>query len=364
VVANNVLDKNSFPKLEDLVRQLCSQQKPAQKPALKPAQKPAQCCPQDLKEETVKWVKDNGNENTKQTYAPYAQQFKDFCAERGLEAVPATDVTLVAFMRYLHEERKLAKNTILLAVSAVADLHKLTGAKNPADSDLVRAAKKIIRVQAKSEKKKKPLEPAMIHSFAGKADEKKFTEARDMLVILTLWCGMRRESEVVALKAEDVWLEDVKLKDGSTEAALFLFVEKAKNDQERKGHTVVIGSSPDKQICPVRWYKAYTELRNPAAAAFFHQEKKMEALSKTTPNQIVKKWLKKIGVDPKLYGSHSGRIGGATYAKLAGVETNKIKKQGNWASDAVYGYFQTDWMHQIDVSKSLLTFEMEKPKEK
>ena len=48
--------------------------------------------------------------------------------------------------------------------------------------------------------------------------------------------------------------------------------------------------------------------------------------------------LKGLGADPALYSLHSLQRGRATTAFRAGVSALDIKRHGNWASDAFWGY--------------------------
>ena len=54
--------------------------------------------------------------------------------------------------------------------------------------------------------------------------------------------------------------------------------------------------------------------------------------------KYIKSSVKKLGLDPKLYGCHSPRRGGASEAARAGASGHHIKLQGMWASDAYLGY--------------------------
>ena len=50
--------------------------------------------------------------------------------------------------------------------------------------------------------------------------------------------------------------------------------------------------------------------------------------------------MTKIGLDPKDYGSHSGRIGSVTEAYKAGVPEEYIRQHGQWKSDTMKTYFK------------------------
>ena len=81
-----------------------------------------------------------------------------------------------------------------------------------------------------------------------------------------------------------------------------------------------------------------------------------QRLAKATPNHILKKWMRKIKVDPKGYGSHSLRWGGTTAAAKARVRMHVIKRHGRWASDAVYLYIVDGLEEQVMVASAVLGF--------
>ena len=64
--------------------------------------------------------------------------------------------------------------------------------------------------------------------------------------------------------------------------------------------------------------------------------------------------LAELGYDPKQYGLHSLRAGGATAAANAGVPDRLFKRHGRWRSEtAKDGYVQDATASRMAVSKSL-----------
>ena len=55
---------------------------------------------------------------------------------------------------------------------------------------------------------------------------------------------------------------------------------------------------------------------------------------------MVKTLMKAVGRDPRDYGAHSLRIGGATAAMAAGVDPAIIKVLGRWSSDIYMIYMR------------------------
>ena len=141
-------------------------------------------------------------------------------------------------------------------------------------------------------------------------------------------------------------------------------VRKSKTDQFSENATIVIGGCPGNrlQLCPVAWYRLHASTRL-ASPFVFHNFKVVngagQKLVKTTPCFTVKRWLVKIGIDPKGFGSHSLRRGGATAAANARVQMHVIKRHGRWASDAVYLYIVDGLEEQLGVSAAVLGHQLQ-----
>ena len=64
--------------------------------------------------------------------------------------------------------------------------------------------------------------------------------------------------------------------------------------------------------------------------------------------------MTQLGFDPKLFGLHSPRAGGATAAANAGVADRLFKRHGRWRSEtAKDGYVKDDVPSLLSVSRSL-----------
>ena len=77
-------------------------------------------------------------------------------------------------------------------------------------------------------------------------------------------------------------------------------------------------------------------------------------MSYTRAREIVKTALSSIGLDPKLFGLHSFRSGGASAAASNGVSDRLFKAHGRWKSEhAKDGYIAEDLEKRLFVSKHL-----------
>ena len=64
--------------------------------------------------------------------------------------------------------------------------------------------------------------------------------------------------------------------------------------------------------------------------------------------------ISQLGFDPKLFGMHSLRAGGATAAANAGVPDRMFKRHGRWKSESAKdGYIKDSMEKRLTVSKQL-----------
>ena len=81
-------------------------------------------------------------------------------------------------------------------------------------------------------------------------------------------------------------------------------------------------------------------------------------LTRRIYSQKLKVLLSKIGIDPKKYDTHSGRIGGATMMWEAGYSDAQIKRFGRWRSDSWTIYCRTLKSKFIDLARTLKNSEV------
>ena len=68
---------------------------------------------------------------------------------------------------------------------------------------------------------------------------------------------------------------------------------------------------------------------------------------------VVKRLMGLIGRDPRLYGAHSLRIGGATAALAAGVSPQMIRLMGRWSSDVYELYCRMSLQSAIGIGRAI-----------
>ena len=303
----------------------------------------------DLRSALIKFVQDNKHRGTTAVYNTHQRDFLKFCNERSLD--PQKPETIAVYYIFLLNTKKFASKTIHVAASAVASLSQFDITK-PCKDPLTKAVLKTVKLKARQPKSKKPLLISHLEKMATLV-KPNCENIRDFLMITIMTVGMMRESEIVNLRTTDVWLEI----NSPNKEVLFVFVEKSKTDQERKGHTIVIGQTPTNKVNVITWYAIYKQARSQNNSPwFFYNMRNKERLAKSTPLFIVRTWLSSINIaDPKNYGSHSCRRGGATAAAAAGIQERLIKRHGNWKSDAVHIYIEDTIDNRLSVANKMLS---------
>ena len=175
--------------------------------------------------------------------------------------------------------------------------------------------------------------------------------------IVLSFMGFLRFSEVSNLKRSDFILHNTHMS---------IFIEKCKTDIYRKGRWLDL-AKPNSNLCPLDLTKRYFVL-----AGIDKQCDKyiFRGIENTKNGQKLRKIDKplsytnvkghvidlpaNIGLDPKKFGLHSLRSGGASAAANLGVNDRLFKKHGRWKSDKVKdSYVHEDIESKLSVSRNL-----------
>ena len=126
-----------------------------------------------------------------------------------------------------------------------------------------------------------------------------------------------------------------------------------------------VGSSSP---CPVavveKFLKVGSHVKNSRLfRRILHTEKKMELrkepMSYSRANELIKRELQKEELDPKLYGVHSHRAGGASAAAALGVPDRLFQRQGGWRSErSKNNYIQESMESLLTVTNTIQAREL------
>lgn len=268
------------------------------------------------------------SDNTRRAYACDLGEFQAFCQANRVPHLPASPETVGAYIVALADSgRKLS--TIKRRLAAISQNHQGQGHEPPTRHTLVRELLKGIRRthgDASNSKEALLIEdlrrvlvalPASIHGV------------RDRALLLIGFAGGFRRSELVGLDLADV---------AFTRDGLIVTLRRSKTDQGGAGRQVAIpyGSTP--LTCPVRaledWLRATGIAGGPIFRAVTRQGRVRQPMSAQSVALVVKKAVRRIGLDPDQFGGHSLRAGLCTAAARAGVSEQSIMNQTGHRSSA------------------------------
>ena len=263
------------------------------------------------------------SDNTRRTYAAQWRIFDDWCAEVGLQSLPAESLTVA---RYLAARAGSGASiaTLRLATSAISKAHEWAKLESPCRDPGVRASLKgwgrrlakpqrqsgaltadvlaVIRLTAVQPRKRgRGIETAEQAAERGKFDV--------ALVAILSDAGLRR-SEAAAL----TWGDVQRWEDGSGR----ITVVRSKTDAEAVGAVVAITPAAMQSLSAIR----------PAGVG---GGAKVFGLSESQIARRVKAIARAAGLDDwEFFSGHSGRVGMARRMAQNGAPTHEIERQGRW----------------------------------
>ena len=231
--------------------------------------------------------------------------------------------------------------------------------EDPTDHPLVRhvlpGAKRIL---AHKTTKKEPITAEILQKLCQKfvTEDSGLSVIRTMAICLLGYAGFFRCNELASLRESDILFYPEHIE---------VFVESSKTDQYREGAWVPIALTRS-DTCPVSMLERYfklAQMQGDADKYLFrglvktkegHRLQSTGNISYTRVRELILEVLKEIGLDPKEFGVHSLRSGGATAAANAGVPDRWFKRHGRWVSEnAKDGYVKDRLEDRLSVSRNL-----------
>jgi integrase len=95
-------------------------------------------------------------------------------------------------------------------------------------------------------------------------------------------------------------------------------------------------------LCPVKALDKMFERHRGKEEGPAFLDKNSNAMSYRKFREFIKRGIRRSGLNPACYSTHSLRRGGATWAFKLGVPESVIKNMGNWRSDCYQKYLSYD----------------------
>lgn len=178
---------------------------------------------------------------------------------------------------------------------------------------------------------------------------------RLLAIVLLTFAGFFRISETLSIRASHVTY---------SEDHIQILLPSSKTDVFRDGNTVLIAQTGN-ITCPCTALLRYLDAAKiPIISDDYifrgiikkgnSESLTSRKLSYTRARENLLSTIKLIGLNPKLYGTHSLRSGGATKASETGVSPDLLKSHGRWRSEnAKMRYIKSSTSRRLSVSKSL-----------
>ena len=238
--------------------------------------------------------------NTRRNYRKEARSFAAWCADRGLESLPATPDTGGAYLAHLAAAGKMMA-TIRGARAGIADAHRQAGHEDAA------------------------AHPGVKQVMAGLArqDPRPQSQARPLtaeaLAAIRPPPAPPGAAEAAALRWGDVEL--------GADGTARVLVTRSKTDAEGEGKYVFLGESAVLDLLAIRPEAAVID----AAAPVF-------GLGVSQLGRRIRQAAKAAGLGDGFSG-HSGRVGMAQDLASAGVEMPLLMEAGRWKSPTMPAHY-------------------------
>lgn len=286
--------------------------------------------------------------NTRKAYRNQWDNFVAWCSAMGMPAFPTQDTVLLVYLTH-RVEKGAALSTITQIYCAIREHHRMNDEKPPTlDGKLYRswtgARKKSSR--GREIVKAKALLVPELKQIVGGSLQGSLTP-RDRALLLIGWCAALRSEEIVQLNVSDITVEE----DG-----LRIKIRQSKTDQLGFGHEIGI-SRGSEGSCPV---EAWLELVAQSGEALHPFEPAFPSirghrLLNKDVTRILKRRMKRAGLDSKGYSAHSLRAGCLTAAAQAGHPLEAIQRHSRHKSlEVLLGYIRTATLLTDNVTKGLL----------
>jgi integrase len=283
--------------------------------------------------------------NTLRAWRSDWQVYDVFCAGRGATTVPASAVTVAAFVDACGETGKKPA-TIRRYLTTIALAHRVAKFANPCAEEPVRhALKGLTNEVSVAQRQAKGLGWEQIKKFIETAGEG-LPATRERALLCVAYDTMGRRSELVALNRGDITL----LEDGSGRA----LIRRSKTDQAGEGHTAYVAPAS------VRYLKAWLEMVQIKEGAVFRRligtgfppkqkpRPGREPKLRTIPERIgarlspaavgnifkgVAKFIKMASEDVRATSGHSIRVGATQDLLVLNIDLASVMQAGRWKTN-------------------------------
>ena len=262
--------------------------------------------------------------------------------------------------------RFLLPQSVILYLNFVGTLHKSAGFPNPLldNWNVASVLKGIRRTYGCTRNARLPMTPQLLLRLRSRLNLSLSQHASFWATCLVAFYGMFRKYHLLPESSTtfDPSKQFTRVDFLHTNYGFLLKVRWSKTIQfGQRCVDIPLVAAPSFELCPVRAIlHAFhlTPRAHPHTQAFCFQS----CSSSVTPLTyklfmgMLKIFLTELGIPSKLYGTHSFRRGGASFALEAGVSLDSISLLGDWKSDAMYLYLNLPLSQRLSAQRTMVSY--------
>jgi site-specific recombinase XerD len=283
-------------------------------------------------EQTLRYAEAEKSEATRRAYESDWRDFAAWCASRGAATLPAHQGIVAAYLSGLADSGRKS-STIGRRAAAIGYHHKMAGHEPPTNNEGVKATLRgIRRTIGTARAGKAPATADLIGQMLALCQDTMIGK-RDRALLCLGFAGAFRRSELCALEVADL----TEVPDG-----LRILIRRSKGDQEGQGQEVAIPRGYKlRPVEAVQTWLAAAEISNGPVFRAVGRGGRVScaALADDSAARIVKRYARRVGLDPAAYAGHSLRSGFLTSAAESGASIWKLSEVSRHKSlDTLRGY--------------------------
>ena len=276
--------------------------------------------------------------NTIRAYRVDFLEFIKYCDEKKKKAIPAEPNVISEFLMTFRDTG-LKMSTIKRKVSSISAVHRLLDLDDPTKHSEVKiACRKLLRLIGNRFNQAHPINNNSLQKLI-QATGSDLRGHRDRTLIMLGYDSMRRRSELVSLRVEDIEWDDQK--------CASILLRKSKTDQIGQGKWIHLSLAVSQQL------RLWLDQSNISEGFIFRgvnlKGKITNELGSGQVGRIYKQLARKANIDEsqiKHISGHSMRVGAAQDLLLQGASLGQIMIKGGWTkTDTVMRYVERVAQH-------------------
>jgi integrase len=260
-------------------------------------------------------------------------EFIAYCDKTGHCALPAEPKTVARFLMQTVPQG-IKSSTIRRKVSSISAIHRMSSLEDPTKHSEVRISqRKIYRQLGTRFDQAYPITRALLNKMLSSCGND-LHGLRDRALLLVAYDSMRRRSELISLRIEDIeWLPEDKA---------FVLLRKSKTDQHGSGKWIQL--TPETTYALHQWLSAAKINEGLIFRGVRSSGTITDSLCESRISRIYKTHARKAGFEESVVQSisgHSMRVGGAQDLLNIGASLAQIMFKGGWTkTDTVLRYVE------------------------